>query len=254
MTVLGLDGYSAPSLAVLLVTAFVAGLARGFSGFGSALIFMPLASAAIGVRIASPLMLIVEMIAAAGLVPNAARIASRREVGLMVAGSLVGVPLGTLFLLHVDPVAVRWLIVGLIAPLLVLMMAGWRYPGKPTAPATAAVGTLAGFFGGVAQVGGPPVVLYWLRDATAVAVVRASIILYFAISDFIIFASYVIGGLFSLKVVALAVLAGPVFGIGLWLGSHMFGIASDATFRRVCYALIAAAAVLGLPLFDGLMR
>lgn len=254
MTAFGLDSYSASSLAVLLVAAFVAGLARGFSGFGSALIFMPLASAAVGVRVASPLMLIVEMIAAAGLVPNAARIANRREVALMVAGSLVGVPLGTLFLLHVDPVAVRWMIIGLIAPLLVLMMAGWRYPGKPTAPATTVVGGIAGFFGGVAQVGGPPIVLYWLRDATAAAIIRASIILYFAISDFIIFASYLIGGLFSLRVVALALLAGPTFGIGLWLGSHMFGIASDATFRRVCYALIAIAAVLGLPLFDGLLH
>ena len=43
-----------PVLAALTIAAFVAGLARGFSGFGSALIFMPLASAAIGARVASP--------------------------------------------------------------------------------------------------------------------------------------------------------------------------------------------------------
>ncbi|MBN8974544.1 MAG: hypothetical protein J0H51_21340, partial [Rhizobiales bacterium] len=61
----GLDGFSFTAIAVLTVTAFVAGLARGFSGFGSALIFMPLASAAIGAQIASPLLLIIEMIAAA---------------------------------------------------------------------------------------------------------------------------------------------------------------------------------------------
>ena len=49
----------------------------------------------------------------------------------------------------------------------------------------------------MAQVGGPPVVLYWLRDATTAAMIRASIILYFAISDFIILASYLLGGLFT---------------------------------------------------------
>ena len=89
---------------------------------------MPLASAVIGAQVASPLLLIVEMIAAAALVPGAARIANKREVGWMVIGSLVGVPLGTLFLIYADPLAVRWMIVGLIVPLLVLMMAGWRYP------------------------------------------------------------------------------------------------------------------------------
>ncbi|MGB3864122.1 MAG: sulfite exporter TauE/SafE family protein [Xanthobacteraceae bacterium] len=254
MTFPGLDGFSFTAIAALIVTAFVAGLARGFSGFGSALIFMPLASAVIGAQVASPLLLIVEMVAAAGLVPGALPKANRREVMLMVAGSLIGVPLGTLFLLHADPLAVRWLIVALIAPLLALMMAGWRYPRPPAAPMTALVGAMAGFFGGVAQMGGPPIVLYWLRDAATAAVIRASVILYFAISDVIILASYLFGGLFTAAVIALVLAVGPVFGLGLWLGAHMFGFASETTFRRVCYGLIAASALISLPLFDGWLR
>jgi hypothetical protein len=55
-------------------------------------------------------------------------------------------------------------------------------------------------------------------------------------------------------VIGLALIAGPAFGIGLWIGSHMFGLASEATFRRVCYAMIAAAAFVSLPIFDGLLR
>ena len=96
--------------------------------------------------------------------------------------------------------------------------------------------------------------LYWLRDATAAAVIRASIILYFAVSDFIILASYLLSGLFTLQVLKLAAIAGPIFGVGLWIGSHMFGLASEATFRRVCYVLIAVSAFLSLPIFDGLLR
>jgi len=110
---------------------------------------------------------------------------------------------------------------------------------------------VAGFFGGVAQVGGPPVVLYWLRDTAVAAVTRASLILYFAVSDFIILATYLWGGLFTPTVVGLAIVACPVFGIGLWIGTHMFGLASEITFRRVCYAMIAASALVSLPLFDG---
>jgi len=245
---------SLPVVLAIVATAFASGLGRGFSGFGSALIFMPLASAMIGAKAASPLMLIIEMIAAIGLVPSAARIANRREVAIMMVGSLIGIPLGALFLLHADPLTVRWLIVGLIVPLLALMMAGWRYPYPPTAPLTAVVGAVAGFFGGVAQVSGPPVVMYWMRDAATPAMIRASVILYFAVSDLIILASYLFGGLFTLQIVGLAVITGPVFGVGLWIGAHMFGIASETSFRRICYAMIAASALLSLPLFDGWLR
>jgi uncharacterized protein len=36
-----------------------------------------------------------------------------------------------------------------------------------------------------------------------------------------------------------------------WLGSHMSWLASEETFRRICYAL---AALVSLPLFDGMLR
>jgi uncharacterized membrane protein YfcA len=106
----------------------------------------------------------------------------------------------------------------------------------------------------VAQVGGPPIVLYWLRDTGQAIITRANIILYFAVSDVIITAAYLAGGLLSRAILGLALVIGPAFGIGLWLGSHMFGLASEETFRRICYALIALAALVSLPVFDGVLR
>jgi uncharacterized membrane protein YfcA len=251
---LGLQDYGSASLAFILITAFVAGLARGFSGFGSALIFIPLASSLIGAKLASPLLLVIDFVAAAPLIPNGWRHADRRDVGNMLLGSLIGVPIGAWALTQMDGLAVRWMIVALIVPMLVLLMSGWRYRGTPTATTTAAVGAVAGFFNGVAQVGGPPIVLYWLRDATAARIVRANIILYFAASSVLTTISYLIGGVLTTEVIGLVVLTGPAFGIGLWLGSKMFGLASEEAFRRICYALIALAALVSLPVFDGMLR
>jgi hypothetical protein len=254
ITALGLADYTSASLAFILVSAFVAGLARGFSGFGSALIFIPLASSMIGARLASPLLLVIDFMAAAPLIPGAWHHADRRDVGTMLIGSVIAVPVGTWALTQMDPLAVRWMIVALIVPMLALLMSGWRYRGTPTRVLTAAVGAIAGFFNGVAQVGGPPIVLYWLRDLTAARVVRANIILFFAISSVFTIVSYLIGGVLTTAVIGLCVLTGPAFGVGLWLGSRMFGLASDETFRRACYALIALAALISLPLFDGWLR
>jgi uncharacterized membrane protein YfcA len=172
----------------------------------------------------------------------------------MLLGSLIGVSIGAWALTQMDGLAVRWMIVALIVPMLALLMSGWRYRGTPTAAVTAAVGAVAGFFNGVAQVGGPPIVLYWLRDATAARIVRANIIVYFAAASVLTTVSYLIGGVLTTAVVGLAILTGPGLGIGLWLGSHMFGLASEETFRRICYALIALAALVSLPVFDGMLR
>src|SRR6188474_971769 len=85
-------------LTFLLASAFVAALARGFSGFGAALIFLPLAATVVDPKIASPLLLITDAVLAVGFIPRAWRTANRREVGVMGLGALIGIPLGTLML------------------------------------------------------------------------------------------------------------------------------------------------------------
>ena len=42
--------------------------------------------------------------------------------------------------------------------------------------------------------------------------------------------------------------------IGVWFGASLFGHASEAVFRAICYALIAAAVIIGLPALDGVLR
>lgn len=249
-----LDPYSAATLAYLLASALVAGLARGFSGFGAALIFVPLVSAALGPQVAAPVLLLIDGVGALGLVPRAFGLADRRDVGTMAVGALAGIPLGTWLLTRSDPVTLRWAIAALIGVLLALLASGWRYRGRPRASLTVGVGAVAGLCSGIAQVGGPPIVAYWLGGAIPAATVRANIILYFFVSSLVTATTYLAGGLLTGAVVGLAVLTSPVYIVGIWLGARLFGLADERVFRRTCYALIAAAALLSLPILDGLIR
>src|SRR5246127_1660532 len=147
------------------VIAFVSGTARGFSGFGSALIFMPLASSMVAPRLVAALLLIIDFIAATPLIPNAGKYAHRKATAILVPGALVGVPIGTYFLSRLDPVTTRWIISAFVAALLLLLLSGWRYRGKDHVALSVGIGGLSGFCSGVAQTGGPPVVGYWLRRA-----------------------------------------------------------------------------------------
>src|SRR5262245_60656023 len=254
MSILDLGGYSAATLAFVAASAIVAGLARGFSGFGAALIFVPLASTVIGPTTAAALLLIVDIVMASPLLPRAWGIADRRDVGTMLLGTLVGVPTGTFVLTRTDSVTIRWMIAALVVAMLALLMSGWRYHGRPAPPVSTGVGLVAGFFSGIAQVGGPPVVAYWLGTAKRPDLVRANIVVYFAASASITFVSYAVAGLLTVRVIGLALLVGPAYGLGLLAGSHIFGLASDAIFRRICYALIAAAGIISMPVLDGVIR
>ena len=243
-----------PILALLAAITLAASLARGFSGFGAALIFVPLASALVGPKIAVPLLLVTDGIMTAGMIPAAVRSADRRDVLTMALGALIGVPTGTWLLTSLDPLALRWSIVVLAAAMLVVLISGWRYRNRPTAPLTVLVGLVSGFFSGAAQIGGPPVVAYWLGGAGSATVVRANIIFYFAVTTLLAAIGYVWGGLITLPVLALAATIAPIYGFGAWAGSRMFGLASDQTFRRICLTMIAVATLVSMPVLDGWLR
>jgi uncharacterized protein len=234
--------------------AFVSGTARGFSGFGSALIFMPLASSIAAPRLVAALLLIIDFVGAAPLLPKAWQQADRKATAVMVAGALVGVPLGTYFLTRLDPVTTRWIISGFVAALLMLLSSGWRYRGKDHPALSIGIGGLSGFCSGLAQTGGPPIVGYWLGRPIPSAISRANILLFFGASDFFSLVSYALTGLITADAIRFSLLIGPVYGIGVWLGAQLFGRASESLFRSICYALIAAAVIVGLPALDGVLR
>src|ERR1700761_8901367 len=238
--------------------AFISGTARGFSGFGAAMIFMPLASSVAGPRLVAPLLLVIDFIAAAPLLPNAWQHADRKGTAVMAIGALIGVPLGTWCLSQFDPVTTRWIISCFVGALLLLLLSGWRYRGKDYPAISVGIGGLAGFCSGLAQTGGPPagppIVGYWLGRPIASVIARANILLFFGASDFFSLVSYAFTGLITSDPIRFALLVGPVYGIGVWFGSRLFGRASETLFRSICYVLIAAAAIIGLPALDRVLR
>ncbi|MEP6826451.1 MAG: sulfite exporter TauE/SafE family protein [Aestuariivirga sp.] len=235
-------------LAVVFI-ALIAGLARGFSGFGAALIFMPMASVFIGPKLAAPLLMVVDGITTLPLIPKAWKRVSRQELLLLLSGAMAGVPLGTYLLRLAEPLVLRWIIVALAVAMLAILLSGWRYSGKPHASAAVITGALSGLFSGVAQIGGPPIVAYLLGGNREGDNVRATTIIFFLGTGVMTAITYVVGGLITSHVLWLALLCGPAYGLGLWLGTHMFGLASPQTFQRVCFAMIALSVVLSLPIW-----
>ncbi|MGJ4951160.1 sulfite exporter TauE/SafE family protein [Bradyrhizobium sp. HKCCYLS20291] len=237
----------------LAIVAFIAATARGFSGFGAALIFMPLASSFATPQLVAPLLLVIDFVSMAPMVAPAWHEADRKATAVIVAGALVGVPVGTWFLSRLDPITVRWIITGFVTALLALLVSGWRYRGREYTVLSVAVGAVSGFCSGLAQTGGPPIVGYWLGRPIPSKIARANIVLFFGASDFFAMVSYATSGLISWDSLKLSLLIGPVYALGVAFGASLFGRASEQMFRAICYALIAIAVIAGLPALDGVL-
>lgn len=242
------------TLVVLAIVAMIAGIVRGFAGFGSGLILMPVASALIDPRLAVAIFLITDFVATAPLVPPAMRIANWSTVLPTAVAALICVPIGTFALVHSDPVLVRWGISLLTISMLFLLISGWRYRGKPHLLASFGVGATSGFLGGISQIAGPPIVTYWLSGPFPVSTIRANLITFFFFTSIGSFLAYFFNGLLTPTAIAVTIIIAPVYALAIWTGAHLHGRASETTFRIVAYILIAIAALTSLPVLDGILR
>jgi len=140
----------------------------------------------------------------------------------------------------------------LVLSLLAVLSSGWRYRGRPTLPVTTGVGIVAGLGSGAVQIAGPAVIIFWLGGANHATVVRANLMVFFLLVGVITGAIYVVDGVITTGILALSILLGPPFILAMWLGARWFHAASDQTYRRVAHAIIVVAAIISLPVFDGL--
>lgn len=237
-TFLGLAGASA-----------LAGLVRGFSGFGSAMIFVPIASALQTPAVAVVLLFLVDTAVSLPLLPPAFVRCVWREVAPLALGAALLVPVGVELLLWADPPTLRWVISLLVLLFTALLASGWRRRGEASVPVALLIGGSAGLAGGLASLYGPPVVLFWMSGRHDTVTVRANILALFGLLTVVSAATYLENGMITDVVLATAVPLAPIYGIGILLGALVFRWAPERAFRAVALLLCGATALLSLPLW-----
>jgi uncharacterized membrane protein YfcA len=237
-----------------LAIATTSGVVRGFSGFGSALIYMPLIASVYDPRIAAVTLLLVDFTCSTPFAISQLRRCTWSEVIPISVAMAVTVPLGTWLLIVLDPTVLRWAIAVLVFSLVIVLLLGWRYRGPSTLPITTGVGFIAGIGAGAVQIAGPPVILYWLSRGNNAVTLRANLMVFFLFCGVVMIAVYAAQGLFTARPIALSMLFGPTYIIGVAIGSRIFRSASDRLYRNVAYAICLLAALLSLPALDPILR
>lgn len=223
--------------AAALITA-VAGLMRGYSGFGTAVLLAPAYSLLWGPRIGIPAMLLMELAVSLQLLPKAFGDANRRVILPIGAAACVATPMGAFILLTADQDLLRRFIGGFVLVFGLLLLSGWRYNGSRPLPLNLAVGTLAGLLKGATGMSGPPVILYLLAGPEAAKQHRANLILFFATIAVISIIPPALGGLMGWSVFAKALLLLPVMLCCVPIGARLFHVVPERWYRRAALVFL----------------
>ncbi|MFU8849878.1 sulfite exporter TauE/SafE family protein [Micromonospora sp. SL1-18] len=223
---------------VVLLSAFgivlLGAFAQTVSGFGYALLTVPLLAAAIDPRSA----VVVSALTSISLTLTAAvrerAYARWRVVAILTATALLGLPVGLLVLAY----APEWLLSALIAVVVLgcvaLVWSGARIRTGPVG--LGAVGVLVGVLTAATGTNGPPLVAAFQSLGYDPRTFRATVAATFAGTGLIGLAGFLLAGQMHADVVRIALAALPAVPLGWWLGNQLFHRIDPVVFRRIVLA------------------
>jgi uncharacterized protein len=229
------------ALGALIVAA--ASFVHGLAGFGIGLVslaFLPLLMSPVTAVV---LMTIYTIVFSLGILLPLRRDVQWRPLALLVAGTVLGTPLGV-GLLAALPASVLTRMIGLT--LLVIVLLEWlgvypqRLPGRGW---PLGAGLAAGIAGGAVGTPGPPVVLYTAAQAWSPRAVKATLQAFFLVNQAVILTGYWWAGLLTRDVWQAATVFLVPAALGLVAGIALFTRVDQARFRRIVFAVLFASGV-----------
>lgn len=243
--VVALDGFW-----YLVLSGGVAGIVRGFSGFGTAMVYLPVAGQFLSPFEALTTLMIMDLVGPLPNIPKAIRIMHTKDVLRLCMGTLLAVPFGVLVLGLIAPEVFRYGVSLISIILLVLLIAGIRYHGVLRKYMIFGTGALGGLLAGSVGLPGPPVIMLYMASALSAAVIRANIMVYLLLTDLIMIAVLGANGYIVTTAVFLGVMLSLPYLLGNLLGGYLFAPGYERLYRVVAYFIITLSALNGLPLFD----
>lgn len=230
------------SLQIVLILggALAGGLVSGLTGFGTALTALGVWLFALPPAVASTLVIICSVTSQIQTLPMIWRTILWKRVVVFVAPGILGVPIGTWLLPHVDP---RLFKIGI--GILLFLYSGYALARRAEVKtawgghfADGVIGFLGGILGGLAGISGAPPVIWtdirgWTKDQRrAVLQMFNTAILSLAL------VLHAVSGLLTRQVIVAAIVALPGTIAAAHLGAFVYRRLADQSYQRVIMVLL----------------
>jgi uncharacterized membrane protein YfcA len=236
------DSFAPEILALAALVGAVAGVIRGITGFGGAMVMTPPLALLLGPLVAVPVALLLESVVAAPMLVQLRHLVRWRVIGPIIVAACAMLPVGTFVLLSVDPQLMRRVIAAVVIVFCLLLLRGWRYSGTRRISTGLGIGAASGLMTGATGMGGPPVILYLLSGPDPIDVSRANLTFFVGAITLAAVASVAVGGLLDAPPLWLALLLAPGYSLGMLAGTRLFSRFNDTRFRRFTLFFMMAVA------------
>lgn len=225
------------------VVACIAGMVRGFAGFGAAMLMTPIFSALYGPAVGIALCLLLEIAVALPLLPGVVRLVDWRRIGVLLVAAAIGVPFGNLMLTWAEPEPMRWAISAIVLGAVIMLASGWRFSGRPGIVTTLTAGATSGFLNGLSGMAGPPIAFYYLAGEDPAARVRANLTTYFVFVDLFAITAFASRDLIGWSTGVYGLFLAPAVMVGGLIGERLFPLASERFYRWLALMLLVCVAL-----------
>ena len=235
-----------PSIWLILgIVVLLAGILRGFSGFGSALLIVPALGFMVGPAAAVAIATLLEGLATLLLFVPALKHTNNRTLVAMAGAASVAIPLGHAALTRMNPALTNLMISLAVFCMALWMMAGGRLQFSRGIAGRIFAGSLSGFLTGFGGVGGPPLMLYILSGTETAEVKRANVITISGVALIAAMISMYYFGLLDRQALLGGVVLAPIFVVGGIAGVRLFKAAPERFYQRVALsALVVLACII----------
>jgi len=222
---------------VILGVIFFSSLCRSTFGFGDAMIAMPILAILTGIKTATPLVALIGTTIAISILIRHWPQVNFRSAWRLILSSLVGIPVGLLFLKNVNEDMVKFILAffilffsvfNLVKPELYLKKERYVF----------VFGFLAGILGGAYNTNGPPVIIYGTLRKWNPANFRATLQGYFLPTGGAILIGHAITGLWTTTVIKYYVFSLPIVFMAILLGNYLNRKLRRESFTKYIYTIL----------------
>lgn len=233
------------SLLVALSAAFLAGSVSGLTGFGLALINVPLLLFVYDPATVVSLTAVLSVAINLTIVWDSWRDAQKQLVLALLPPAFLGTAAGVEVLWVVNSVYIR-LGAGIVVVIsTLLLLREVRLPGAETWWGTVVAGSASGVLSTSTGLAGPPIVLLFASRSLSKHAFRGSSALYFLIMSLVGLAALVLRGLMGVGHLPLALALVPAAFLGKLIGTTLLTRVSENTFRKTTLGVTLLAGALG---------
>ena len=227
------------------MTSIIAGgFLRGFLGFGSALLIIPMLTIILTPVEAVVIFMLIELPNVAYLLPLAFRDFDSKSVSVMVFGLVLTVPVGTYVLVSVNTSAMKITISTIVLLLVGLIASGWKVKRKINRFVMFGTGLVGGIVHGAAGVGGPPFITLLLSRGDNPQRTRANIVMTLNCLSIMGAITLFAFGAISIELVYASCLASPIYILFTAIGARYFKISGNNYFKRAALVVLSIIAIM----------